>query len=87
VRAQVLSLWRRDFVEAAVALGATPARILLVHGLPNILSPILGKIIFNLGSAILTVAGWSFIGFGAQSPTPEWGVMISEGRQYLATPY
>ena len=87
VRAQVLSLKQQEFVEAAVALGAPTWRILFRHILPNSLAPILVQISFNMGSAILTAAGLSFIGFGAQPPTPEWGVMISEGRQYLATHY
>lgn len=87
VRAQVLSLRRQAFVEAAVSLGASTPRILLRHILPNTLAPILVQISFNMGSAILTAAGLSFIGFGAQPPTPEWGVMISEGRQYLSTHY
>lgn len=87
VRAQVLSLKQQEFVEAAVALGAPTWRILFRHILPNTLAPILVQISFNMGSAILTAAGLSFIGFGAQPPTPEWGVMISEGRQYLATHY
>ena len=87
VRAQALSLRRQEFVEAAISLGASTPRILLFHILPNTLSPILVQISFNMGSAILTAAGLSFIGFGAQPPTPEWGVMISEGRQFLATHY
>jgi peptide/nickel transport system permease protein len=87
VRAQVLSLRKLEFVEAAVALGGSPQRIILRHILPNTLSPILVQISFNMGSAILNAAGLSFIGFGAQPPTPEWGVMISEGRQFLATHY
>lgn len=87
VRAQSLSLRHQEFVEAAISLGASTPRILLRHILPNTLAPILVQISFNMGSAILTAAGLSFIGFGAQPPTPEWGVMISEGRQYLATHY
>ena len=87
VRAQVLSLRKQAFVEAAVSLGASTPRILLRHILPNTLAPILVQISFNMGSAILTAAGLSFIGFGAQPPTPEWGVMISEGRQFLGTHY
>jgi peptide/nickel transport system permease protein len=87
VRAQVLSLRQQEFVEAAISLGASTPRILLRHILPNTLSPILVQISFNMGSAILTAAGLSFIGFGAQPPTPEWGVMISEGRQFLSTHY
>jgi peptide/nickel transport system permease protein len=72
--------------NAMIAIAA-PQRIILRHILPNTLSPILVQISFNMGSAILNAAGLSFIGFGAQPPTPEWGVMISEGRQFLATHY
>jgi peptide/nickel transport system permease protein len=85
VRAQVLSLRKQEFIEAAVSIGAPAPRIMFRHILPNTLSPILVQISFNLGGAILTAAGLSFIGFGAQPPTPEWGVMISEGRQFLST--
>lgn len=87
VRSQVLTLRKQEFVEAAISLGASTPRILFRHILPNSLAPILVQISFNMGSAILTAAGLSFIGFGAQPPTPEWGVMISEGRQYLSTHY
>lgn len=87
VRAQVLSLKQKEFVEAAICIGASTPRILLRHILPNSMAPIFVQISFNMGSAILTAAGLSFIGFGAQPPIPEWGVMISEGRQYLSTHY
>lgn len=85
VRAQVLSLREREFVEAARSIGASTARILRRHLLPNTLAPILVQASFDLGGAILSAAGLSFIGFGAQPPTPEWGVMISEGRQFIST--
>ncbi len=85
VRGQVLSLREREFVEAARSLGASTARILWRHILPNTLAPILVQASFDLGGAILSAAGLSFIGFGAQPPTPEWGVMISDGRKYVST--
>jgi peptide/nickel transport system permease protein len=85
VRGQVLALKRREFVEAARVIGAREGRIVFGHILPNSLAPLLVQASFDLGGAILSVAGLSFIGFGAQPPTPEWGVMISEGRNYLAT--
>jgi peptide/nickel transport system permease protein len=53
--------------------------------LPNSLAPILVQASFDMGGAILSAAGLSFIGFGAQPPTPEWGVMISEGRKFIST--
>jgi peptide/nickel transport system permease protein len=85
VRGQVLALKRREFIEAARVVGASEARILFRHLLPNSLAPLLVQASFDLGGAILSVAGLSFIGFGAQPPIPEWGVMISEGRNYMAT--
>jgi len=85
VRGQVLSLKRREFIESARAIGASQFRIVFRHLLPNSLAPLLVQASFDLGGAILSVAGLSFIGFGAQPPTPEWGVMISEGRNYMAT--
>ncbi len=84
-RAQVIQLRNREFVEAAKAIGATNGWILFRHVLPNSLAPLVVQASFNMGDAILTAAGLSFIGFGAQPPTPEWGVMVSEGRDYITT--
>jgi peptide/nickel transport system permease protein len=84
-RGQILSLKRREFVEAARAMGASRVRILWRHLLPNVVAPLMVQASFDLGSAIIAAAGLSFIGFGAQPPTPEWGVMISEGRNYIST--
>lgn len=85
IRGQVLALKQREFVIAARTLGIPEWRIVLRHLLPNTLAPLLVQASFDLGGAITAVAGLSFIGFGAQPPTPEWGVMISEGRNYIAT--
>src|SRR5205814_8993430 len=84
-RGQVLSLRRREYVEAARSIGASPTRILARHLLPNAIAPLLVQASFDMGSAIISAAGLSFIGFGAQPPTPEWGVMISEGRNFIST--
>ncbi|MDQ7827409.1 MAG: ABC transporter permease [Armatimonadota bacterium] len=84
-RAQTLVLRRQEFVEAARAVGASDLRVITRHLLPNTLSPLIVQASFNMGEAILIAAGLSFIGFGAQPPTPEWGVMISEGRDYITT--
>ena len=84
-RGQILSLRRREFVEAARAMGATQTRIVVRHLLPNALAPLMIQASFDLGSSIIAAAGLSFIGFGAQPPTPEWGVMISDGRNYIST--
>jgi len=85
VRGQVLLLREREFVQAAHAVGSSGWRIILYHLLPNTLAPLLVQASFDMGTTILSVAGLSFIGFGAQPPTPEWGVMISEGRNYITT--
>ena len=85
IRGQVLALKEREFVLAARALGVPERRIIVRHLLPNTLAPLLVQASFDMGAAITAVAGLSFIGFGAQPPTPEWGVMISEGRNYMAT--
>ncbi len=85
VRGQVLALRQREFVEAARGIGASTPRILFRHLLPNTLAPILVQASFDMGGAILAAAGLSFIGFGARPPTPEWGVMISEGSKFFST--
>lgn len=84
-RAQTLVLVRQEFLEAARAMGAGDVRIIARHILPNALAPLIVQASFNMGEAILIAAGLSFIGFGAQPPTPEWGVMVSEGRDYITT--
>lgn len=85
VRGQVLVLRDQEFVQAARAVGAGSGLILRRHLLPNTMSPLLVQMSFDMGTTILAVAGLSFIGFGAQPPTPEWGVMISEGRNFITT--
>lgn len=82
LRAQVLALREREFVEAARAVGAGAPRIAWRHVLPNTLAPLLVQASFDVGGAILTAAGLGFIGFGAQPPTPEWGAMVSETRNF-----
>lgn len=85
IRGQILALKEADYVLAARTLGVPEWQIMLRHLLPNTLAPLLVQASFDMGGAITSVAGLSFIGFGAQPPTPEWGIMISEGRNYLAT--
>lgn len=84
-RGQILALRQREYVEAARSIGASPIRIMWRHLLPNAIAPLLIQASFDMGSAIISAAGLSFIGFGAQPPTPEWGVMISEGRNFIST--
>ena len=83
MRAQVLTLKGLDFVDAARALGASQGRVAWRHLLPNSVAPLLVQASFDVGGAILTAAGLGFIGFGAQPPTPEWGAMVSETRNFI----
>jgi len=84
VRGVVLSLKGLDYVEAARALGASHARILLRHILPNALTPLLIQTSLQMAIAILFAAGLGFLGLGARPPEPEWGLMLARGREYLA---
>ncbi len=83
VRGSTLSLRDMEYVQAARALGASDFRILLRHVLPNVLGPVVVLATLYTASAILTAAGLGFLGLGAQAPTPEWGAMLSRGREYL----
>lgn len=82
-RAKVLSLRQQEFVRASEAIGSSHAYILRHHILPNIMATNLVLITLTLPSALLTAAALSFLGFGVQPPTPEWGAMLNEGRPYL----
>jgi peptide/nickel transport system permease protein len=82
-RSSALALRKREFVEAAEAAGASPVRILLRHVLTNSLSPIVVAATLDVGWMIMAAAGMSFLGLGAQPPLAEWGVMLSNGRQFL----
>lgn len=83
VRAQTLSLRERPFVEAARGIGVREGTIILRHILPNVMTPVLVQATMDIGSAILTGAAMSFIGLGAQPPTPDWGQMVNLGRIYF----
>lgn len=83
VRAQVMSLRDADFVQAARSLGVRDGRMLYRHILPNILAPLIVEATFGIAGAILGEAGLSFLGLGVQPPTPSWGSMLNEGRQFL----
>jgi len=82
-RSLVLSLREEVYVEAAHSIGVSQINILIRHILPNILSPIIVKMSTDFGFAVLTAAALGFIGLGAQPPTPEWGAMINDGRDYF----
>ncbi len=83
VRAQSLSIRERNYVKAARSMGVSDGAIIRRHILPNVLSPVLVQGTLDLGSALLTMAGLSFLGLGIQPPTADWGVMVSDGRQYV----
>ena len=83
VQAKTLSVKNEVYVEAARSIGAGPMRIVFVHILPNCASPIVVKASMDMGMAILGAASLGFLGLGAQPPQPEWGAMISIGRNYL----
>ena len=83
VRASVLSVREQEFVEAARALGVSAWRIMWWHILRNVTAPIIVLATLGVGLAILTAVGLSFIGLGAQPPTPEWGDMLNEAQNYL----
>ena len=83
VRASVIEEFEKDYVTAARAVGATNLRILFNSIFPNCLAPIIVQASLGFGSAILDAAGLSFLGLGAQPPTPEWGAMIAMGRAMI----
>ena len=85
LQAKTLALKQETYVEAARAVGTGRLRIVFVHILPNCVSPIMVKASMDMGTAILAAASLGFIGLGAQPPHPEWGAMISHGRNYLPT--
>ena len=88
VRGQVLSLKEKEFIEAARMTGATNARIILRHLLPNTLAPVIVAATFGIPGAIATEAGLSFLGLGVRPPLPSWGILIAEGvRNMRAFPH
>lgn len=85
VRGEALSLRERDFVIASKSMGASDLRIMLRHILPNAIPTIIVQANLSMAGALLVAAGLSFLGLGAQPPTPEWGAMLADGRNYLRT--
>jgi len=83
VRAQVMALKSEDFVKAASALGCSDARIMFRHILPNVLTPVIVSATLGIPGAILSSASLGFLGFGVQPPTPEWGAMVSEAKDFI----
>lgn len=82
-RGVAVSLRERYFVEAAQAVGVSDAVIILRHILPNTISPILVQATVDLGTVILAMGGLAFLGLGTQPPSPDWGLMVSEGRELI----
>ncbi|KPU42546.1 putative D,D-dipeptide transport system permease protein DdpC [Oxobacter pfennigii] len=83
VRGQAVSLKERKFVQAAEAIGTSKLRIIFSHIVPNTISPVIVQASMDMGGVILTISSLSFLGLGAQAPTPEWGLMISTSRNYF----
>jgi peptide/nickel transport system permease protein len=85
VRGLVMSIKNSNFVVSARAAGASDLRIMFRHILPNVVSPVIVMATLDMGNLIISLAGFSFLGLGAQPPTPEWGMMLNDGRKYLMT--
>lgn len=83
IRGQILSVRELEYVQAARSNGASTLRILICHILPNIMAPVIIEATFGMAGAIIAEAGLSFLGLGVQPPTPSWGSMLAEGRQFL----
>jgi peptide/nickel transport system permease protein len=84
-RGSTLSAKAEEYVTAARAVGVTNGRIIMRHLLPNIMPPLIVQTSLRLATAILTASGLSFLGLGPQPPTPEWGAMLSAGRDYMTS--
>lgn len=83
VRASILTVKEQEFIEASRAIGSSDFHIIVHHILPNCIAPIIVQATLGVGNAILSAASLSFIGLGVQPPIPEWGAMLSAGRQYI----
>lgn len=87
-RGSVLTVKEQDYIKAAKGLGAGDMHVILCHVIPNVISPLIVMATIGMGYVILSAAGLSFLGFGVQPPTPEWGSMLSEGKTYIrSAPY
>jgi peptide/nickel transport system permease protein len=85
IRGQAASVAGRPYVESCRALGIPTWRILLRHVLPNAVTPLIVQVSLDVGGVILTASALSFLGLGAQDPTPDWGLMVAEGENYFTT--
>lgn len=84
-RSQIISVASSDYIEAAYGAGATHVTVLFRHILPNSLTPVIALATLQFGTAILQLSILGFLGYGAPPPTPEWGLIIAEGRDFMAT--
>jgi len=82
-RSSVISIKDKEYIEAVKAMGGSNLHIIIKHVIPNSIAPIIVLSSMRIATAIITAAGLSFLGMGAQPPTPEWGAMLSTGREYL----
>ncbi len=85
IRGSVLSIKEKEFIEGARALGFGNLYIITRHIIPNVISPVIVIATIDMGHIILSITGLSFLGLGAQPPTPEWGTMLNEGRPFMET--
>jgi peptide/nickel transport system permease protein len=85
IRGQAASVAGRPYVDACRALGISRRRIVFRHILPNSITPLIVQVSLDVGGVILTASALSFLGLGAQDPTPDWGLMVSEGQGYFTT--
>ncbi|MCC8098890.1 MAG: ABC transporter permease [Clostridiales bacterium] len=83
LRANILTVRRQEYIEAAVTINCNTPRIIMQHALPNAVSPLIVQIAMDIARAGMTAAALSFIGLGVQEPTPEWGALLSAGRSFI----
>ena len=83
MRSTVLTIKENEYIEAAQATGSTNARIIFRHVLPNTIAPLIVSATLDIGGNIMAISGLSFVGLGVQAPTPEWGSILSAGREFL----
>lgn len=85
VRSSILTIKNSDYIEAARATGVSTLRIIIKHIIPNTMGPIMVQATMSIGSVILSAAGLSFVGLGVMPPAPEWGAILTEGKEFIRT--
>lgn len=83
MRANILTVRNSEFIEAATSINCSTVRIIVHHVIPNAISPLIVQVAMGIASAALAASGLSFLGFGVQAPTPEWGAMLASARGYM----